>query len=68
MIDNPIEYVFTASGELCESTYGTFEEAYDDLTRYESWGVILKHIPYSFDDNDRPFEEVVYEHCAHLKR
>lgn len=60
------EYVYTASGELCESTFGTYEEALEELTQYNAWGVVLKHLPFSFDE-ERPPQEVVYEHLPELK-
>lgn len=60
------DYVYTASGELTESTFGTYEEAYAEVTKYNAWGVVLKHKPYSFEE-ERPQEKVVYEHLKHLK-
>lgn len=61
------EYVYTASGELVEYTFGTYEEALEELTKYEAWGVVLKHLPYSFDDEVKPEEIVIYEHRPDLK-
>jgi hypothetical protein len=63
---NNQSYVFTASGELSESTYGTYEEAYADITSHDVWGVVLKHKPYSFKD-EKEEETVVYEHLSHMK-
>lgn len=60
------DYVYTASGELCEYTFGTYEEAFEELTQYNVWGVVLKHLPFSFED-ERTGEVVVYEHLPHLK-
>lgn len=43
-------FVYTCSGESCESTYGTFKEAFEDLIGSGSYGVIYKHEPFSFDE------------------
>lgn len=61
------QYVFTSSGERCESTWETYEEAYEDLVKSNAWGVVLKHKPYSFDDDEIPEEIKVFEFMPHLK-
>lgn len=60
------EYVYTASGELVEYTFDSYEKAYEELTKYDAWGVVLKHKRYSFYEEPQP-EEVVYEHLPYLK-
>jgi len=60
------DHVYTSSGEQCESTWGTYEEAYQDLVKGKAWGVILKHLPYNFDDEVKPEEVKVYEHLPNL--
>lgn len=62
----PDHYVYTASGELTEYTFETYDEAYAEITKYDTWGVILKHKPYTFGE-ERPQEHIVYEHLPHLK-
>lgn len=61
------EYVYSASGESCEYTHGSIKEAFDELTCSQSWGVILKHLPFSFNEGEKPDEKVLYEHLSHLK-
>lgn len=51
---------------MVETTYETYEEAYKELTKYDEWGVLLKHEPITFGE-ERPKEEVVYEHLPEKK-
>lgn len=62
------EYVYTASGELVENTFGTYEEAYNNLVEHGAWGVILKHEPYDIgEEKEEDMVEVVYEYLPHKK-
>lgn len=55
------DYVYTSSGERCEGTFGTYDEAKDNLVKSGAWGLVLKHLPYDFD-GDLEEEIVMYEH------
>ncbi len=56
------EFVYTASGERCEGTFGSYDEAKNTLIKSGAWGVVLKHKPYKFKDGLEIEEETVFEY------
>lgn len=47
------KHVYTCSGEICEYTHGTFNEAFLELTTHNADGVVLKHEPFGNDEEPK---------------
>lgn len=50
-VDDDI-HVYACTGELVESIYGTFNEAFLELTSTYSEGVVLKHEPWGYGEKE----------------